>query len=68
MSYMFNYYRGGLMTFDELQELRDAITDIMIARDFLASKGIDVGGMTTNNIYNALHELPDEEDCEDYPK
>tara|TARA_Y100001937_G_scaffold102641_1_gene141185 strand:+ start:360 stop:530 length:171 start_codon:yes stop_codon:yes gene_type:complete len=56
------------MTFDELQELRDAITDIMIARDFLASKGIDVGIYQINNISNALYELPDEEDCEDYPK
>ena len=56
------------MTFDELQELRDAISDIMLARDFLASKGVDVGGITTNNIYNAYHQLPNEEDCEDYPK
>tara|TARA_R110002020_G_scaffold421049_1_gene630154 strand:+ start:789 stop:959 length:171 start_codon:yes stop_codon:yes gene_type:complete len=56
------------MKFDELQELRDAISDIMLARDFLASKGVDVGGIITNNIYNAYHQLPNEEDCEDYPK
>jgi len=55
------------LTFDELQDLRDAISDIMQARDFLASKGIDVGSLTTNNIYYALHDLPDEEDCIDYP-
>jgi len=56
------------MTFDELQELRDAISDIMLARDFLASKGVDVGGMTTNNISTAYNQLPNEEDCEDYPE
>ena len=56
------------MTFDELQELRNAISDIMQARDFLASKGVDVGGITTNNISNAYHQLLDEKDCEDYPK
>ena len=44
------------MTFDELQELRDAITDIMIARDFLASKGIDVGIYQINNI-DAIQEV-----------
>ena len=55
------------LTFDELQDLRDAISDIMLARDFLASKGIDVGSLTTNNIYYALHDLPDEWDCIGYP-
>ena len=56
------------MTFEELQELKDAILDIIRARDFLASKGVDVGDMTTNNIIDAYHQLPNEEDCEDYPK
>ena len=55
------------LTFDELQDLQDAISDIMQARDFLASKGIDVGSLTTNNIYYAHHQLPDEEDCIGYP-
>tara|TARA_R100000995_G_C3484258_1_gene126183 strand:- start:834 stop:1001 length:168 start_codon:yes stop_codon:yes gene_type:complete len=54
------------MKYEELQKLKDAISDIMLARDFLASKGVDVGGMTTNNIYNAYHQLPDEEDCIDH--
>jgi hypothetical protein len=55
------------LTFDELQNLRDAISDIMLARDFLSRNGIDVGSLTTNNIYYAHHQLPNEEDCIDYP-
>ena len=57
-----NYGKEPRLTFDELQDLKDAISDIMQARDFLASKGIDVGGMQTNSIYNAFALLPEEEE------
>jgi hypothetical protein len=57
------------MTFDELQELENLFGDIRHARDQLESRGYNVGGYTLNSITDAQRSmLPNEEDCEDYPK
>tara|TARA_B100001094_G_scaffold284641_1_gene298262 strand:+ start:677 stop:850 length:174 start_codon:yes stop_codon:yes gene_type:complete len=57
------------MKFDELQELENLFGDIRHARDQLASRGYHVGGFCLNSITDAQRALlPNEEDCEDYPK
>jgi len=57
------------MKFDELQELENLFGDIRHARDQLESRGYNVGGYTLNSITDAQRALlPNEEDCEDYPK
>ena len=57
------------MTFDELQELENLFGDIRHARDQLEARGYNVGGYTLISITDAQRSmLPNEEDCEDYPK
>ena len=57
------------MTFDELQELENLFSDIRHARDQLEYRGYNVGGYTLNSITDAQRSmLPNEEECEDYPK
>jgi len=57
------------MKFDELQELENLFGDIRHARDQLESRGYNVGGFCLNSITDAQRSmLPNEEECEDYPK